>query len=162
MSNKTTERKQQDISLDEILSSIRSVVMDEPVKKTHEKIPLISPKVQDDISVLPTVDKAEPHSQKKKTENLPTKPFLLTNVVKMGAVPSFKPIVSEMTEYQVEESLHELVDILSSMKDELPDEFYEKQDMIVKTWLNQYLPEIVEHQVQKEIRRIGNQILQNK
>ena len=210
MSKVTGSIEDSDISLDEILLSIRSVVMDDESKSQNDGLTLttagvkrsvkvndkkeeasvsISPKktnneaatvtvnneaatitanneaatvtVNNEAATVTVNNEAATVTVNKPSANLPAKSYLLTQIVDMGVAPIEKPIVNDMTQHQVEQSIIDLVEILSASKDELPDTFYEKQDEIIKVWLDQYLPSIVESQVRKEIRRIGSSIMQN-
>ena len=178
MSKITESIEDGNISLDEILLSIRSVVMNvdsashndgsvrtvtgvkrilKENKNTGAESATPLPKKSNDEHNSPTTTLINESST-----NLPTKSYLLTQIVEMGVIPFEKPVVNDMTQHEVEQSICDLVEILSANKDDLPDTFYEKKDEIIKVWLDQYLPSIVEAQVQKEIRRIGNSIMQNK
>ena len=177
MSKITESTEDSNISLDEILLSIRSVVMDSDSTSHNDGVtPTATGDKRSGKTNNNTGAKSVSTSPKKSNDehksvptalinetsaNLPVKSYLLTQIIDMGIVPVAKPIVNDVTQHQVEQSIIDLVEILSASKDELPDSFYEKQDEIIKIWLNQYLPSIVESQVQKEIRRIGTSILQN-
>ena len=178
MSKITESIDEGNISLDEILLSIRSVVMDGEPRSHNEGVTRTATSVKKSVkannntgvksaSASPKKSNDEHESVptvliNKTSTNLPAKSFLLTQIIDMGIAPIENAIISDITQHKVEQSIIDLVDILSANKNELPDSFYEKQDEIIKAWLNQYLPSIVEMQVQKEIRRIGTAIIQNK
>ena len=196
LSKKTTDTNTNDVSLDEILSSIRSVVMDE-IPEVSERVsqevtlpnPLVHEKKKTSVKRKNPVKKGTAKKISKKTSakkasakkasakktkakktkhnaiqgasNLPVKAFLLTDILEMGTLPVDSAIVSSLCQHKIEDSIYDLIDTITANKDSLPKEFYEKQDQVIEAWLNQYLPHIVEKQVQKEIRRIGNNIMKN-
>ena len=214
-----------DMSLDDILTSIRSVVMDEKEesktqedkesKETQEnpteqenidnienaifnsenvapsdeatapepvntapvepKQPgeesLIKQAQQDSISeTIPTNDGSpqgldlseEERNMPTEPEPVDTSPSQLSDIMELGNTNATPPMVSGKSAFDVESSIKEIIEILNQNKAQLPPEFFEKQDEVIKTWLNGHLPDLVEKIVQEEISRIFKYVYKNK
>ncbi len=123
-----TDKSKDNMSLDDILSSIRS-----------------------SIEGIEAKDKSDSEE-----------PKILSEITDMGDKNAIPPMVNGHSAFNVEESIQSILEILEDNKDQLPQEFFNRQDDFIQSWLNSYLPEIVEKTVQKEISRIFQYVYNQK
>ncbi|MGB1360502.1 MAG: DUF2497 domain-containing protein [Alphaproteobacteria bacterium] len=153
--NIVPEKVEQPAELDDasvVISNSGQPMMTEHVNSAGKDAPDAVPLTEEDLQ---------------QTENTPDVirddiPTPLSDIMELGNPNAEKPMVSGRSAFNTEQSIKDILEILEEHKDELPEEFFDKQNEFIKTWLNGHLPQIVEKIVQKEITRIFDYVRKNK
>ncbi len=155
-STKVTSQTKPTILDDPILPK-KDTPQNPPIQDSSSSPTVLTDKVSSNANSLITRDSANLSNglDEKNT-------FLLTDIVRFGDLSKKKHMLSGHTAHEIENSFEDLIDIYGGVASELPSDFYKDKDQTIKNWVNSNLPNIVEEQVQEEIRRISRYVLENK